>query len=103
MYAIADLDWERIENDPYWQWIIEQVDISDSKQKEAALFQYLTDHVLREQLFATRPVFGTNGPSDLYVTNLEVVRNEQPANPTDRRTESAAVSGEDPTRLPFKG
>jgi hypothetical protein len=70
-YLIADLDWERIEADPNWELVSRQFDITDPKEKQTALFRYLGEYIAREQLLINMPC--TNGPSDLYITDMEVI------------------------------
>lgn len=70
-YFIADLDWERIESDPNWKIVSQQFDLYDPKQRQQALFRYIAEYTAREQVLVN--VSSTNGPSDLYITEMEVV------------------------------
>jgi hypothetical protein len=75
LYAIADLDWERIEADPHWDLIAQGFDLTDLEQRKQALFRYLGRYLASEKLFAQQPVYGTNGPSELFITDMEVIAN----------------------------
>lgn len=73
-YSVFDLDWERIETDPGWIMVSSKFDIDNPEEKKQALFLYLGYYIAREQLFDSQFVPCTNGPADLHILDMEVVK-----------------------------
>jgi hypothetical protein len=76
MTALVSLDLERITEDPAWAAIADNVNLSDSDQREQALFNYLASYIQRHQLFGGSVFMpATNGPSDINIINMEEITN----------------------------
>lgn len=73
--STISLDRERITEDPQWAVIADNIDLSDQKQLEQALFAYLARYINRgnEKLFDSVFMPSTNGPSDLTIEKMEIV------------------------------
>jgi hypothetical protein len=65
LLAIADLDLERIEEDPVWEMI--RVNAPD---QETALGSYIAHYLRNVLLFTNMP--STNGPSSVFIEKVEV-------------------------------
>lgn len=75
MKATVSLDRERVIEDPAWAAIADNIDLNDPEQREQALFLYLRGYINREQLFSTRFMPSTNGPSNIETVNMEDISN----------------------------
>lgn len=73
IYSLVDLDRERIESDPAWEEVSKHFDLTDPEQSKQALFRYLGFYVNREQLFDSKFMPATNGPSDLFITDMTMI------------------------------
>lgn len=73
MYSPIYLDKERIESDPRWEEVSRHFDFSQPGQKEQALYQYLGLYINREQLFDSRFMPASNGPADIFITDMELI------------------------------
>ena len=72
----VNLDLERVENDnPRWETISHKYDLGDPEQRKQALFEYLASYLAGEKLFDNEFMPSTNGPADLYLTDMEDVTN----------------------------
>ena len=73
--ARVSLDRERVIEDPAWAEVSKNYDLTKPEQVQQALYQYLGNYVIREQLFGGISIFmpSTNGPADLIVENMEEV------------------------------
>lgn len=76
-YTLVDLDRERIESDPAWDEVSKNFDLEDPDQNKQALFRYLGFYINREQLFDSKFMPATNGPSDIFITNMELIEDKQ--------------------------
>lgn len=65
--AVADLDMERIENDPVWESLLVQ-----SPDRETALKSYVRNYLLRQDVLLFTNMPSTNGPSVLVIQDMEV-------------------------------
>lgn len=76
------LDRERITEDPVWASISDGKDLSDPEQLNQAMRQYLESYIQRQQLFGGETVFmpSTNGPADLMLADMEIVKEEEQPN-----------------------
>lgn len=77
LYALVDLDKERIESDPAWDEVSKHFNLEDPAQNTQALYRYLGFYINREQLFDNKFMPATNGPSDLFITDMELIKDEQ--------------------------
>lgn len=75
-YALVDLDRERVEEDPAWDEVSKNFDLEDPEQSKQALFRYLGFYINREQLFDSKFMPATNGPADIFITNMEIIGRE---------------------------
>ena len=66
LLTVADLDMERIEEDPIWEMV--SVNAPD---KETALQMYLNEYLRKVLLFRDTP--STNGPSPVFIEKVEVI------------------------------
>lgn len=72
----VSLDLERVESDnPRWETISHKYDLGDPEQKKQALFEYLASYLSGERLFDSSFMPSTNGPADLFITDMEEVTN----------------------------
>ena len=68
--ALITMDMQRIEDDPAWQRIRLDFDMTDAKQRERALDRYLSTYLVKEDILRFCP--STNGPADVLTTNVEL-------------------------------
>jgi hypothetical protein len=71
-YFIADIDLERVEQDPRWQLMTERLDLSDKEVINEQLFKYVNSYILAGPQVLTNAPF-TNGPSDIWVSTMEIL------------------------------
>lgn len=72
--AVIDLDRERVVEDPAWAAVADPLDLSDPEQLEQALQLYLAAYLRREMLFDTLFMPSTNGPAEVSIDEMEVIR-----------------------------
>ena len=81
-YLVADLDLERVEEDPRWQHMSKPLPDDPEaakKQVQDQLFSYINQYILSGPQLLTNAPF-TNGPSDVWVTSMERI-SERPNAP----------------------
>lgn len=65
LLAVADLDWERIQEDPIWEMIN-----ASSPDEDTAIQRYIAEYLRNILLFTNMPC--TNGPSSITIEKAEV-------------------------------
>ena len=69
LVGLVTLDMERIEDDPKWQRIAMNYDLTDNESKKVAIGRYLNTYLSKDDVLANCPA--TNGPADLITSNIE--------------------------------